>query len=163
MKANPILLDVYGELISKPRFRYPEGESPLGKAYVEPDFIIRYPGDKYKLVELEKPGKRLATSKGQTRAEVSQATFQIAEWMDYIRNHYELIKLKFPGISVNCSSMVVIGRASEESIGAGRNTKRYMQMAGQQFAADELLSYDDLVDKAKQAYVRLQSLTISSQ
>jgi hypothetical protein len=57
LQQNSILLDVYGEAISKPRFVYPEGESPLGKAYVEPDFIIRYPGNSYKLVELERPSK----------------------------------------------------------------------------------------------------------
>jgi len=36
--ANPILLDVYGDAIPKPRWHYPEGESPLGKTYVEPDW-----------------------------------------------------------------------------------------------------------------------------
>ncbi len=162
LETNPVLLDVYGELVSKPRFFYPEGESPLGKAYVEPDFVVRYPGDRYKLVELEKPGKEVTTGKGQPRAEVSQAAFQIAEWKDYIRNHYESIKEQFPGISVNCTSMVVIGRASEESIGSGRDVRRYMQMVSQNYAVDEVLLYDDLLARANQAYVRLQSLTIPS-
>lgn len=100
LKENPVLLDVYGEPIYKPRFYYPKGESPLGKKYVEPDFIIRYPGNVYKLVELERPGKAVATKKGHPRAEVSQAAFQIAEWETYILNHYEAIKQRFPGIAV---------------------------------------------------------------
>jgi hypothetical protein len=50
---NPFLLDIYAEAISKPRFQYPEGVSPLGKIYVEPDFILKYANESYKLVELE--------------------------------------------------------------------------------------------------------------
>jgi len=53
LKENSILIDVYvsqKDIVSKPRFHYPPGESPLGKAYVEPDFVIKYAGNKYKLV-----------------------------------------------------------------------------------------------------------------
>jgi hypothetical protein len=75
LRATPILLDVYGAAVSKPRFRYPAGASPLGKAYVEPDFVIRYPGHRYRLVELERPGKAVATAQGQPRAHITQSTF----------------------------------------------------------------------------------------
>ena len=57
LEENPIMLDVYGDIRSKPRFIYPPGESPLGKQYVEPDFIVRYPNNSYKLIELERPSK----------------------------------------------------------------------------------------------------------
>lgn len=157
LKENPIVLDIYGEVVSKPRFNYPDGESPLGKEYVEPDFIIKYPGNRYKLVELEKPGKLMATLKGQTRSGVSQAAFQIGEWDTYIRNHYELIKDRFPGISVNRSSMIVISRASEESIGSNRDVSKYMEVVAGQYLPDVFL-YDDLLEKANQAYVRLAGL-----
>jgi hypothetical protein len=76
--------------VSRPRFVYPEGKSPLGKAYVEPDFVIRRPGSRYTVVELERPGKLVATKRGHARAEVTQASFQIAEFKDYIVEHYDL-------------------------------------------------------------------------
>ncbi|EPP8673111.1 DUF4263 domain-containing protein, partial [Acinetobacter baumannii] len=41
MEKHPLLLDVYGKVESKPKLVYPAGEfSPIGKTYVEPDFII---------------------------------------------------------------------------------------------------------------------------
>jgi len=160
LKENSVLLDVYGEPISKPRFYYPEGESPLGKEYVEPDFIIRYPGNVYKLVELEKPGKAVATKKGYPRAEVSQAAFQIAEWKTYILNHYEVIKQKFPGIVVNHSSMIVIGRASEENLRSKKDVRRYMELVKESFSVDDVFLYNDLLNRARQAYIRLCGMTI---
>src|SRR5205823_4283323 len=84
LNSNSVLLDASGDAVSKPHFTYPTGESPLDKEYVEPDFLIRYPGNSYKLVELERPDKLMATKQGQPRAEVTQAAFQIAEWKDYI-------------------------------------------------------------------------------
>ena len=160
LKENPVLLDVYGEPIYKPRFYYPKGESPLRKKYVEPDFIIRYPGNVYKLVELERPGKAVATKKGHPRAEVSQAAFQIAEWETYILNHYKAIKQRFPGIAVNHSSMIVISRASEENFEAKLEVRRYMELVKQSFSVDDVLLYDDLLERARQAYIRLSGMTI---
>ncbi len=159
LRANPILLDVYGEARSKPRFYYPKGESPLGKAYIEPDFVIQYPGNAYKLVELEKPSKKLATRKGQPTAETTQAAFQIAEWKTYIQKHYELIKNELPGISVNCTSMIVISRRSQRTSGTAK-IQQYMELVRNQFSAEEILLYDDLLARARQAYIRLSSAAI---
>jgi uncharacterized protein YjbI with pentapeptide repeats len=156
---NPVLLDVYGEPVSKPKFFYPPGESPLGKKYVEPDVIIRYPGNKYKLVELEKPSKRLGTKQGQPTSELNQAAFQITEWDDYIREYPHLIKNDYPGISSHRSGMVVIGRRTAESVGHGRDIKRYMQLIVNQYPC-EVCFYDDLLDKAKQAYEALVALSL---
>jgi hypothetical protein len=99
LQSNPILLDVYGDVESKPRFSYPSGESPLGKAYVEPDFLVRYLGQRYKLIELERPSKNLATARGESRAGVTQAAFQLAEWKTFIQKHYDILRDRFPGIS----------------------------------------------------------------
>lgn len=95
---NSFLLDLYGEPVSKPRFKYPTIiESPLRKAYVEPDFIIKYPNQHYKLVELEKPSKKVTTKRGHSSSEFTQPAFQIAEWNVFIAEHYEQIKADFPG------------------------------------------------------------------
>lgn len=162
LRAHSILLDVYGEAVSKPRFIYPEGESPLGKSYVEPDFIIKYSGGSYKLVELEKPAKLLATKQGQSRAEVSQAAFQIAEWKAFIANHYDQLKADFPGIAVSHTAMIVISRTTERSYGEGRDVKKYKELLQTQFAGMDILTYDDLLERARQAYIRLASLGIKA-
>lgn len=159
LQSNPIILDVYGDAISKPRFRYPKGESPLDKSYVEPDFIIKYPGNKYKLVELERPGKKMATKQGQPRSEVNQAAFQLTEWEHFIRNYYYKIKDKFPGISNNRTSMLIISRSTAQNFGLeSRNINTYMDIANLHFKADEILTYDDLITRAKQAYIKLSGL-----
>jgi len=161
--ANPILLDVYGEAVSKPRFVYPDRETPLGKSYVEPDFVIRYPGESYRLVELEKPSRRIATKDGQPRSEVTHATFQIAEWKAYIANHYDQIKAIFPGIAVNHTAMVVMSRSSATSFGVGRDEARYRELLRSQYPGIEILTYDDLLERARQAYARVASLGISAE
>src|SRR5919199_279368 len=156
---NPALLDVYGEPDSKPKFPFPEGESPLEKKYVEPDVIIKYPNNKYKLVELERPGKHWGTKQGQTTSELNQAAFQAcSEWDYYIRNHYDLIKDKYPGISNHRSYMVVIGRKTHANVG-GRNPEEYRQYIAGQYPC-EICFYDDLLDKAKQAHAALVALSL---
>lgn len=158
LMGQPILLDVYAEAVSKPRFAYPNGESPLGKAYVEPDFILKFPGRVYKLVELERPAKQIGTAQGQPRAEMNQAAFQIAEWRAYIRNHYELIKGEFPGIAHANDGVVVISRTSEASFGRDRDPQAYKELLRAQYPDTEILTYDDLLERAQQALVRLSSL-----
>jgi hypothetical protein len=154
LASHPVLLDVYGEVESKPRFEYPPGESPLGKQYVEPDFLIRYPGLRYRLVELERPKKGLATIQGQPRSEVTQAAFQIAEWMDFIQNHYDTLKERYPGISSRPWTLLVISRSTAKHSGVP-NVERYLAMVRQQLAVDEVITYDGLLEKAREAYTRL--------
>ena len=155
LKAHPVILDIYGAVESKPRFLYPAEESPLGKAYVEPDFLIAYPGNFYKLVELEKPGKLLATAQGQPRAGIGQAAFQIAEWRTFIAEHYENLKDRYPQISTQCSTRIVVSRTSERSLGQGRNATKMLQLYREQFTVDELMTYDDLLRLARMAYQQL--------
>lgn len=156
---NPTLLDIYGKPVSKPKFPFSEGESPLGKKYVEPDVIIKYSNNKYKLVELERPGKHWGTKQGQTTSELNQAAFQAcSEWDYYIRNHYGLIKDKYPGISNYRSYMVVIGRKTQANVG-GRNPEEYRQYIADQYPC-EVCFYDDLLDKAKQAHEALVTLSL---
>ena len=102
LHEHPILLDVYGRVTSKPRFHYPAGQvSAIGKTYLEPDFIVTYPDQTYRLIELERPGKRLDTVQGQPRADLTQAAFQIGEWRDFIAHHPNQIQRGIPRPRVN--------------------------------------------------------------
>jgi Domain of unknown function (DUF4263) len=160
IQKHPILLDVYAEPIPKPRWPYPPGASPLGKGYVEPDFVLKYPDGSYRLVELERPAKNLATAKGEPRAGVNQAAFQIGEWRAYIANHYDLLKANYPGISVRPSATIVIGRSSVASVGQGRTLQQYKELLASQYQTIDILTYDELLERGRQAYTRLTSLAV---
>jgi hypothetical protein len=159
IEENPVLLDVYARTVSKPRFQYPPGESPLGKAYVEPDFVLIYPNERYRLVELERPGKALATKSGEPRSGVTQAAFQIAEWRDYINNHYASISKLFPGISSKPMSTVIISRATSARPG-GIGLHRYLAILREQLAVDEVITYDDLISRGWAAVTQIASAQI---
>jgi hypothetical protein len=159
ISEHPIVLDVYGSAESKPRFVYPSGQSPLGKKYVEPDFIVRYPGQRYKLVELERPNKGLATQRGEPRSGVTQAAFQIGEWKDFIRNHYDVIRDRYPGIASTPRTEVIISRSSIEKSGVG-DVDRYLGLIREQLAVDDVLTYDILLQKAQAAHARLSGTIV---
>lgn len=155
LAANPVILDVYGSVESKPKFRYPPDQlPPTGKTYVEPDFLIRYPGQRYRLIELERPAKGLATVRGEPRSGVTQAAWQIGEWKDYIQNHYDLLRERYPGISSGPWTQVVISRSAVEQSGV-TDVSRYLAMVRQQLGVDEVITYDLLVERAREAYARL--------
>lgn len=152
LKCHPSLLDIYGIVESEPQFSYPANEfSPTKKRRVEPDFIIRYPGNRYKLVELEKPEKHIKTRKGQPTSQFTQAAWQLAEWKHYIRNYSHLLQEKYPGIATHQSSMLVIGR---------RHEPKYMELLSESVPHAEIYTYDDLLDRANRALDNLKTLPI---
>lgn len=105
----------------------------------------------------------MATKQGQPRAEVNQAAFQIAEWGAFIANHYDQLKTEFPGLAVNHTAMIVISRTTQRSYGEGRNIRKYKELLQAQFPTVEILTYDDLLERARGAYTRLASLGIPTQ
>jgi hypothetical protein len=160
IEAHPILLDVYGRCESKPQFRYPIGEqSPIGKSYLEPDFIVSYPDQSYKLVELERASKDVATCQGQPRSEVGQAVFQTAEWVHFIREHYSELKARYPGIHTKYKTSIIMSRSTTSSFKGFADMNRYKELIIQQFSIDEMLTYDDLFERACAAYTTLTGLS----
>lgn len=163
LETHPILLDVYGICESKPKLQYPNGQtSIIGKKYLEPDFIVRYPDQSYKLVELERASKGMATKEGQPKAELTQATFQIAEWRHFIKSHYQTIKDKYPGIQSKCKSMIIMSRSRQKEFGGLEDQKQYVELVIELFKVDEVLTYDDLFERACYAYYQLTGLSPSS-
>jgi len=160
IERHPVLLDVYGKAESKPKLIYPSGEiSPIGKSYIEPDFIITYSDQSYKLVELERASKNIATSQGQPRSEVGQAVFQTAEWLHFISEHYHLIRSKYPSINVKRKTCLIMSRSTQTSFKNSVDMNRYKELIISQYSIDEFLTYDDLFDRACQAYFFLTGLS----
>jgi hypothetical protein len=158
LKAHPELLDLYAvDVVSKPRFIYPLGETT--KAYVEPDFIVKYPGQRYRLIELERPGKPLTTKQGHARREVTQAAYQIVEWETYIEDYPDRLQAAFPGIqaSANRETTLIIGRDRVKSFGGDRRKlQSFKRSLRKQFG--DVLTYDDLLVKCDAALARLSAL-----
>jgi hypothetical protein len=163
LESSPLLLDVYGICQSKPVLKYPVGHtSPIGKERLEPDFIIVYPDRSYKLVEIERPSKGIATKKGQPRADLTQPVFQIAEWKHFIKTHYDCVRDKYPGIQSKCRSMIIMSRSRQKSFGGFQEQKAYTELLMEQYKVDEVLTYDDLLERASFAYHQLTGLAPSS-
>jgi hypothetical protein len=158
LEENPLLIDIYGEVMPRPRLEYPEGTSPYDKTFIEPDFIVRRPGNRYRLIEIERPSKKMATKAGQARAEVTQASFQISEFKDFIREHHDAIKDRFPRIHRSTTSTMIISRATEESFGGRSNIRRQLLLLEGQLGVEELLTYDDLLSQAKVALQQLAGI-----
>lgn len=56
--------------------------------------------------------------------------------------------------------MVVIGRSGARSVGEGRDEPKYQELLRSQFPDVDILTYDDLLDRARVAYVQLASLGV---
>jgi hypothetical protein len=158
LRKYPVLLDLYGTHVSKPRWRYPAGDASCGKAYIEPDFVIRYSNHSYKLVELERPSKKLASMHGEPLADVNQAAYQIAEWRDYISHHYELIKSDFPHITRDCPALLVISNDSANNFPSYAALERYKVKLSAMYNHVDVISYQDLLTRAKEAHAQMAAL-----
>lgn len=159
LRDHPFILDIYGTIDNKPKFRYPQGQSSsIGKTYVEPDFIIRYPDGTYKLVELERAAKLIKTRAGHPRQDIGQAAFQVAEWKSYISEHYNLLRDRYPNISSRCPSMVVISRDRQSGFSSREEIERYIATLKNQYNIDEILTYDDVLKRARILHAKLSNL-----
>jgi len=86
---------------------------------------------------------------------------QIAEWTDYIANHYFLLKTRFPGISTGVHQHDRHQQAQRRTVGNAVDKDRYLSMIREQLRIDEVLTYDDLATRAQKAYGQLQELVVA--
>lgn len=93
---------------------------------------------------------------------VTHAAFQIAEWKDYINRHYDLIRSRYPGIPGGYTTALIIGRETARPIGDTEDPHRHIALVRKQLSVDEVLTYDDLIHKARAAIAQLQALADSA-
>ena len=89
---------------------------------------------------------------------VTHAAFQVAEWKHYINRHYDLIKSRYPGIPGSYTTALIIGRETASSFRATEDPHQYLALVREQLSVDEVLTYDDLVHRARAAVAQLQAL-----
>jgi hypothetical protein len=56
--------------------------------------------------------------------------------------------------------MVVISRAAARAFGDGRDIGRYKELLRAQFTGIEIVTYDDLIERAREAYTRIATLGV---
>jgi hypothetical protein len=160
LEAHPELLDLYGRVIPQPRFSYPAGTSPIGKSYVEPDFVISYNDGTYRIVEIERPNKRISTSRGQPRSEVTQAVFQLSEFRTFIEDHANVLQSDFPGIRASgCRYTLIIGRKEISPESPFCNFENLRAHVRGTYRADDVWVFDDLIDRARTALDAFRGLS----
>ncbi|WP_375102235.1 Shedu anti-phage system protein SduA domain-containing protein (plasmid) [Paenibacillus sp. RS8] len=158
LHKNPILLDPVGFVHNKPSFKYPVGKtSRTGKGELEPDFIVSYSTQHYRLIEIERPNKNFSTGQGQQRATVTQAAYQLTEWKHFLDHHASEVEATFPGISdkANRSFSLIIGRTHD--LGPYANFDDLRTSLKEANNCD-VLSYDDLLQRAKDYYENLKAI-----
>lgn len=159
LERNPILLDPIGKVVSKPRLSYPNGKSsPDGKTYVEPDFIVVSPVGSYRLIEIERASKSLATKAGHARQDLAQAAFQIAEWKQFIAHNYHVLEDRFPNISENSPSAIILSRSTQKGFESEALLRSKVDQLKRQFNVDEILTYDDVLKNARSLYDKMSNL-----
>jgi hypothetical protein len=159
LQQNTFLLDPIGKVESKPKFTYPNGKtSPDGKKYLEPDFIVLSPSGSYRLIEIERASKNLATKAGHARQDLAQAAFQIAEWKQFIAQNYHVLEDRYPNISENSPSAIILSRSTQNGFESDVARLSKVDQLKRQFNVDEILTYDDVLKNARSLYDKLSNL-----
>jgi hypothetical protein len=76
--------------------------------------------------------------------------------------HYDRLKDRFPDISANAMSTVVISRDTSSRRG-DVSLPRYLSMLREQFNVDEIITYDDLIQKGRTAVAQISGATEAPQ
>jgi hypothetical protein len=147
---HPLLLDVYSEHHSKPRFTYPEGRKPADKDYVAPGFILKQADGRYVVIEIEKPSKELTTNSGRPTARITQEAFQIVEFYEYIQDYHQELQDVFPDIQKDHEFWLIVGRMNEPAK-ANELARIKATYIGR------MITYNDVLDRAERMLVNLKA------
>ncbi len=118
------------------------------------DFVVELPpGERYLLVEIERPIHRLFTGKDRVTAEVTHAQQQIEDWMNRISEHPHEARETLPGIR-EPQGWVVIGRRSSMT----EHQQTVLERRNARHQNITIMTYDDLLDRAKQHLANLRNM-----
>lgn len=118
------------------------------------DFVVELPpGERYLLVEIERPIHKLFTEKDRITKEVNHAQQQVEDWMNRISEHPHEARETLPGIR-EPQGWVVIGRRSIMT----ENQQRVLERKNARMQNITIMTYDDLLDRAKQHLENLRPL-----
>jgi hypothetical protein len=136
IEANPIVLSRFNPL----RLFY---RPPILTKY-RADFVILDPSGELLFIEIERPGLRMSTAKGEPSAEFNHAFNQVSDWLDVIDDHRDaVLQCISPDLSSKSinrfTGVVILGRNSSVSASCLRSLKK------QSRSRIDFLTYDDLL------------------
>jgi hypothetical protein len=133
-EQNPVLLHIFG----------PEkifAKAPILTKY-KTDFVILSGNGQLRLVELERPGKRLLRRGGGRTAEFTQAFDQVLHWQHELRDHritvLDSLNLRREEVA-KISGVVIIGRDT------GYDRSDLLRLKSADLGGVEFFTYDDIL------------------
>ena len=149
LTQNPILFGTdYARVIPKHK---------LGDEY-EMDYALERVSGLIDLVEIEASTHKLFTQAGDPRKELVHAEQQVLDWLDWIDHHGEYARDRLPGL-MQPLGYVIIGR----SVSLSREDRERLNRRNITFrTAFQVLTYDDLLDRAKKLLGILEGKTSST-
>ena len=134
-------------------------QASLGSEY-KTDFIIVRPsdyGEQCILVEIENSSHRLFTKNGDLTAILRHSLKQVSDWRNWLRDNatYAQRVHNIQNLHSDCKAYVIIGRRSRVS---KEHAKNIESVTLDHHHQTELLTYDDILDKARQFVTNLKEI-----
>lgn len=125
----------------------------LGDDYIT-DFVMELGDQHYVLVEIEAATRPLYTKAGNPSRELTHAVQQVEDWLQWVEDAAQYIQTKLPGIA-DPECLVIIGRRLKDTKLEAK-WKRKQRMHAK--SGITLMTYDDVLDKARRQLVNLRRL-----
>ena len=144
LKKNPILIQPCTQIIPKQK---------LGEDFIT-DFVLVNMLDQgviYTLVEIEKPTMKVLTKRGEFSAEFKHAEKQILDWKIWIQDNSDYLQRKLKDFR-DPKYLIIGGRSKNLS----EDEKRRIRVWNKNQKDTEFLTYDDILERAKELLKSLQ-------
>lgn len=147
LPRNKVLLDPFAEAVTP--------EVKLGAEH-RVDFVLALPGDRHALVEIERPRDALYTKDGDPADRYKHGQQQIMDWIEWLDENRDYARKNIPALrTVKEPEYRLI-------VGLRRNTSEKHQRAltrkNVELHRIETITFDDLLNRAKQHLANLRSL-----
>ena len=127
-------------------------EHELGAEF-QADFVLEYCGQRYVMVEIENPNRRLYTRRGQPTADLAHARQQVEDWQQWVEENNAYAQKRLPRC-VSPEGLVVIGRrASLTAADEIRLARSNINARGRL----TIRTYDDLLESARAVVANIEA------
>lgn len=148
LPRNKVLLDPTAKAVTP--------EVKLGSEY-RVDFVLELPGQRHALVEIERPRDALYTKDGDPAARHKHGQQQIEDWIEWLDENREYARKNIPALRnvKEPEYRLIVGLRSSTS----EKHQRALTRKNAELRRIETMTFDDLLDRAKQHLDNLRDLT----
>ncbi len=147
ISRNMILLDPSAKAVTP--------EVRLGSEY-RVDFVLELPQQRHVLVEIERPRDRLYTDEGDPAHRHKHGQQQVMDWIEWLDENKDYARKNIPALSTvkEPEYRLVVGLRSNTS----EKHQRALTRKNVELHRIETITFDDMLDRAKQYLDNLRSL-----